>query len=330
MKPVFLIALILGLATAQAGDIQLRPGAGNSVIVTDAAGNEIHLEVTESGEILLPGLAAMDDQDEAPICYNLSTGRLGNCPPGTVEGPQGPQGETGETGPQGPQGETGAPGPQGPQGEVGPEGAQGDAGLPGPEGPQGEVGPQGVQGPQGETGETGLQGPQGETGAPGPRGPEGEVGPAGPQGDAGPPGAQGPQGDTGPPGPEGPQGTTGAQGPTGATGATGATGPQGPQGAQGTTGPAGPQGPPGISGYEIVTFTCTTTPGNACGSNVFCPPGKRVLGGGADITCFEGTFGFNAPTPSGDGWRAIGFAPASCPGTSFEVTVFAICANVEN
>ena len=309
MKPVFLIALILGLATAQAGDIQLRPGAGNSVIVTDAAGNEIHLEVTESGEILLPGLAAMDDQDEAPICYNLSTGRLGNCPPGTVEGPQGPQGETGETGPQGPPGETGAPGPQGPQGEVGPEGAQGDAGLPGPEGAQGEVGPQGMQGPQGETGETGLQGPQGDAGLPGPEGAQGEVGPQGVPG---------------------PQGATGAQGPTGATGATGATGPQGPQGAQGTTGPAGPQGPPGISGYEIVTFTCNTPPGNACGSNVFCPLGKRVLGGGADIECFEGTFGFNAPTPSGDGWRAIGFAPTSCSGTSFKVTVFAICANVEN
>ena len=79
-----------------------------------------------------------------------------------------------------------------------------------------------------------------------------------------------------------------------------------------------------------MTFTCNTTAGDACGSNVVCPTGKRVIGGGADITCLQGTFGFNAPTPSGDGWRAIGYAPPSCPGTSFQVTVFAICANVGN
>ena len=42
-----------------------------------------------------------------------------------IKGEQGPQGETGPTGPQGPQGETGATGPQGPQGETGPAGADG-------------------------------------------------------------------------------------------------------------------------------------------------------------------------------------------------------------
>ena len=75
--------------------------------------------------------------------------------------PQGPKGDTGDTGPQGPQGETGATGPQGPQGETG---------ATGPQGPKGDTGDTGPQGPQGETGATGPQGPQGETGATGPAG----------------------------------------------------------------------------------------------------------------------------------------------------------------
>ena len=59
-------------------------------------------------------------------------------------GPQGPQGEKGDTGPQGPTGETGPAGPQGPAGETGPAG---------PQGPTGETGPAGPQGPQGEKGD---------------------------------------------------------------------------------------------------------------------------------------------------------------------------------
>ena len=42
-----------------------------------------------------------------------------------IRGPQGPQGEKGETGPQGPQGEKGETGPQGPQGEKGETGPSG-------------------------------------------------------------------------------------------------------------------------------------------------------------------------------------------------------------
>lgn len=168
MKRLLPVFCLLALTSVQAADIELRPGAGDGVVITDAAGNQIHLRVTESGEILLPGLAAAAEQDEAPVCYNLSSGLLGNCPPGTVEGPEGPegpqglQGETGEAGPQGPQGETGAPGPQGPQGAIG------ATGSPGPQGPTGATGPQGPQG------ETGLQG---DTGPAGPEGPQGEAAP---------------------------------------------------------------------------------------------------------------------------------------------------------
>lgn len=69
-----------------------------------------------------------------------------------IPGPQGPQGEKGDTGPMGPQGPTG---PAGPQGDVGP---QGPAGATGPQGP---AGADGATGPQGPTGATGPQGPAG-------------------------------------------------------------------------------------------------------------------------------------------------------------------------
>lgn len=38
---------------------------------------------------------------------------------GSVVGPQGPKGDTGDTGPQGPKGDTGATGPEGPKGDTG-------------------------------------------------------------------------------------------------------------------------------------------------------------------------------------------------------------------
>jgi hypothetical protein len=188
-----LLAVILA-TTVMATDIELRPAPGGGVIITDEQGQEIHLQVLESGEILLPGMATTPEMDEAPVCYNLTTGRIGNCPPGTVEGPEGPPGPQGEAGPQGPQGEAG------PQGDVGPQGAQGDAG------PQGEVGPQGETGNQGETGPQGPQGPQGIQGETGPQGLQGEPGI---QGEAGPQGLQGEQGIQGIEGPVGPQGPAG-------------------------------------------------------------------------------------------------------------------------
>lgn len=113
---------------------------------------------------------------------------------GSIQGPVGPQGETGPagaqgpegpTGPQGPTGQTGATGPAGPTGPQGPIGPQGTTGEAGPTGPQGEVGPQGIQGPAGPQGTTGEIGPAGPTG---PQGPKGDDGPVGPQGAQGQPG----------------------------------------------------------------------------------------------------------------------------------------------
>jgi len=98
----------------------------------------------------------------------------------------------------------------------------------------------------------------------GPKGDPGPQGPAGPQGETGETGATGPQG------PAGPQGETGPQGPKGDTGDTG------PQGPRGETGPAGPSG---VSGYERVERRVLDTDF----ASVFCPQGKRVLGGGFSV-----------------------------------------------
>jgi len=58
----------------------------------------------------------------------------------TLTGPQGPKGDTGDTGPQGSKGDTGDTGPQGSKGDTGdtgPQGAKGDTGDTGPQGPSG-------------------------------------------------------------------------------------------------------------------------------------------------------------------------------------------------
>ncbi|MGX6429589.1 hypothetical protein [Levilactobacillus yonginensis] len=76
--------------------------------------------------------------------YVYTSGAWKDC--GSIQGPQGPKGDTGSTGAQGPKGDTGATGPQGPKGDTG------------------ATGPQGVQGPKGDKGDTGATGPIGPQG----------------------------------------------------------------------------------------------------------------------------------------------------------------------
>jgi hypothetical protein len=70
--------------------------------------------------------------------------------------------------------------------------------------------------------------------------------------------------------PAGPRGPVGARGPKGDTGAPGATGDQ------------GVAGTPGVSGWQRVQNATGVVNGNSSTDvAISCPPGKRVLGGGA-------------------------------------------------
>ena len=191
-------------------------------------------------------------------------------------GPQGPQGEPGDTGPEGPKGEPGDTGPRGPKGktgDTGPQGAKGDTGEQGTPGigivfrdnvdayadlpEQAEIGDAylvladdmlyifGDSGFPAEGDGVPYKGPQGDIGPQGPKGDTGDTGPQGPKGDTGDAGPQGPKGDTGDTGPQGLKGDTGD---TGSQGPKGDTGNTGPQGLKGDTGDAGPQGLKGDAG----------------------------------------------------------------------------------
>ena len=165
-----------------------------------------------------------------------------------MEGPQGPKGDIGATGPQGPKGDTGA------KGATGPQGAKGDTGQRGSNWYQGTaitgtsttaavfsgsgiatalVNDKYLNTSTGAVynctvagaasaakwvyigsikGPAGVQGPKGDTGATGPKGDTGETGPQGPKGDTGAAGAKGATGATGPQGPKGDTGATGQRG----------------------------------------------------------------------------------------------------------------------
>jgi Collagen triple helix repeat (20 copies) len=112
----------------------------------------------------------------------------------------------------------------------------------------------------------------------------GVAGPVGPKGDQGPPGSTGPKGAAGPKGPPGPAGPPGAQGP------------------------AGPSGPSGISGWQYLTKELIVRSGFPGTWQVYCPAGKRALGGGvapwgeapAKTHVVE-----TAPAKEGTGWEAV-------------------------
>jgi hypothetical protein len=115
---------------------------------------------------------------------------------------------------------------------------------------------------------------------------------------------------------------------------TGPPGPAGPAGPPGEQGPAGPQGPPGVSAYEIVSTSRTFDAGDvAAVTQVTCPDGKRVLGGGFQGDNWTPTtrVTINQPFILGDnqvfGWtvQADGHENNGAP---WRIIGWAICADV--
>jgi len=162
--------LAFGGVTAYAADVEVRTPSGGGFAVRDTSGTLLRLFVDGiTGEVTVPFLTSAPQQPNV-VCFQTSTGMLGQCAPGSITGPQGPQGV------QGAQGTLGVLGPQGAQGGAGPQGAQGGAGVQGPQGTVGAQGPQGTIGALGPQGTIGAQGPQGTIGAQGPAGSQGTAG----------------------------------------------------------------------------------------------------------------------------------------------------------
>ena len=136
--------------------------------------------------------------------------------------------------------------------------------------------------------------------------------------------------------PQGPQGPAGRQGPRGQKGARGEKGPAGAKGAAGS---------PGVSGYEVVRQVFKEVfiensggfRGLSAVQTVACPGAKRAIGGGTDLgtnATQNGqqrsvTVSLSAPNGSGTGWSVQLFnEEVAGGGTSIDLEVYAICANV--
>ena len=123
-------------------------------------------------------------------------------------------------------------------------------------------------------------------------------------------------------------GQVGPQGPKGDPGAAGPAGPAGPRGYQGVPGREGARGPSGISGWQFVTEGFSIKPDLATGAQVWCPNGKKALGGG--VAAYGGPYWLSrivqsAPAGQATGWIAMVRNDGISTVTYF---VWAICAFV--
>jgi len=113
-----------------------------------------------------------------------------------------------------------------------------------------------------------------------------------------------------------------AQLPAGQPGAKGEKGDKGDKGDTGATGPAGVT--------ELQRVIATTVSNNLSGLKevtAFCPSGKRVVGGGAQIgSSLAHHIVKNYPLSDLSGWTAAGYAVSS--GGFWHVNAFALCARV--
>ena len=129
--------------------------------------------------------------------------------------------------------------------------------------------------------------------------------------------------------------------------AAGLTGPAGPQGNPGINGTNGTNGINGVSGYEIVqqseSFAATDNSTVLWELVMYCPDGKKVLGGGGEGTWHANPPGFGniasvalsvpglIDEHGGTGSWAVGFQKSTgapfAVGETIDFTVYAVCAN---
>lgn len=98
----------------------------------------------------------------------------------------------------------------------------------------------------------------------------------------------------------------------------------GPQSSEAAASHGAPRPDEGVPGYEVVTLPNENVP-NFQRRTVYCPKGKKVIGGGAeargDTAILVGSF----PTDDARGWIGLGRQTST---DNVGISVFAICANV--
>ncbi|WP_262703449.1 MULTISPECIES: hypothetical protein [Streptomyces] len=101
-------------------------------------------------------------------------------------------------------------------------------------------------------------------------------------------------------------------------------GPTASQSSEATASHQAPRPDEGVPGYEVVTLPNENVP-NFQRRTVYCPPGKKVIGGGAeargDTAILVGSF----PTDDARGWIGLGRQTST---DNVGISVFAICAYV--
>jgi hypothetical protein len=101
-----------------------------------------------------------------------------------------------------------------------------------------------------------------------------------------------------------------------------------PPGPAGLQGPAGPQGAPGLAGLEIVKAESASSSDSVRQTNISCPAGKQVVGGGAQVwgagsdVALDESFPMNVTT-----WRATAYE-VNATGVNWHLVTYAICASV--
>lgn len=78
-----------------------------------------------------------------------------------------------------------------------------------------------------------------------------------------------------------------------------------------------------VDGYQIVQLPNANVP-NFQRRTVYCPAGKRVIGGGAEAQGNGAVLVGSFPVPDGSGWIALGRQDGY---SSVGISVYAICAN---
>jgi hypothetical protein len=101
----------------------------------------------------------------------------------------------------------------------------------------------------------------------------------------------------------------------------------GPRGPLGPQGPPGEKGAPGTSGRQVVKAETALTSGSPKGVTVLCPPGKKALAGGVDVTgAGRDRIAITESAPSEDGgWKARAVELVATR-EDWQLRVYAVCA----